>query len=470
MVRRFGNKSKQRLRELFSPVMDSNWILDKDIEKYTQDWQDQYGGVGSVVLLPRTTQQVSKIMEICTRERIAVVPQSGNTSLVAGATPVHDEVVLSVSKMDKILGFDENSGVLSVESGCILQNAISYLEPKGFCMPYDLGARGSCLIGGNLSTNAAGIHFVKYGSLRNYVLGLEVVLANGKVLDMLGELRKDNTGMDLKQAFIGSEGTLGIITQAKILCPKKDKHTKLVFIKCRGFHSILGMHRKAREILGKNLSAIEYLDWYTYYICNSVQKNLRFPYDPKSCPKDTFFLLVETSGASEEELEAQILGFCEQVEDLAEDVLLPKNMSDERNFWEIRERVAESCNKMGHILKYDFSISISLNEEFLEGVRKIFGEKAEMVTGYGHIGDGNIHMNVLVNSKYNYQEVAKAVDPQIMELLIRNRGSISAEHGIGTIKAEFLEKQKSSDVYKVMRDLKTYFDPLNILNPGKVFR
>ena len=206
-------------------------MLEGDIEKYTTDWQGQKKAKGSVVLFPKSSEEVAKILDFCNKNELPVVMQGGNTSLVAGATPDNEEIVMSSEKMKSFIEFDENLEVLSCDAGYTLQEIQEYLTEFGYITPYDLGARGSCVIGGNLATMAGGINFVKYGNLRSYVLGLEVVTGEGKTLNMRSKIRKDNTGTDLKQLFVGSEGTLGVITKVDLLVKREDKENKTLFIK-----------------------------------------------------------------------------------------------------------------------------------------------------------------------------------------------------------------------------------------------
>ena len=460
--------TKEIVDSLKSALGDRS-VLEKDLEKYTRDWQNQYGGPGSLVVLPSTAEQVSAVMRICDSNGIKVVPQSGNTSLVAGATPIHDEVVLSVEKMRNIIHFDETSGVITCQAGVILEQLQNFLAEKGYATPYDLGARGSCMVGGNISTMACGIHFVQYGSMRNYILGLEVVLPNGTILDMDSSIRKDNTGPDLKQLFIGSEGVLGIITKASMLCPKKPLASSLVFARITGYQNVLHLYREAKAYFGSNLGAIEYLDLESYTIVQEVQTTLKCPFDAKLMPPRTYFMLIEVTGANEETIMGQVEQFCEAVEPNTQDIILPNNKTAERQIWEVRERVAESCTKYGDVLKYDFSLNISLFEAFLDAIRDKLRDKASKVSGYAHIGDGNLHLNIVVDPKYDWHKVQAEIEPFLIDYVISHRGSISAEHGIGYCKTQYLSLQKPKPVYDTMLALKRLFDPNNTLNPGKVF-
>lgn len=257
-------------RNLLSPsqlVQD-----DTTLSGYNVDWIKKYRGASKLALRPRTTDEVSTILKYCNERRLAVCPQGGNTGLVGGSVPVHDEIVLSLSLMNRVIEvfpstmmifhvqFDRVSGVVVVEAGVVLEELDNYLAKEGFMIPLDLGAKGTCQIGGNISTNAGGIRLLRYGSLRGTVLGLEAVLANGTVLDSLTSLRKDNTGYDLKQLFIGGEGTLGVVTKISLLCPPKPNHVNVALLTVSSFEDAMELLRCAKSALGEVLSAFEFLD------------------------------------------------------------------------------------------------------------------------------------------------------------------------------------------------------------------
>lgn len=223
----------------------------QDITLYNQDWMKKYKGSSPLVLFPTSTKQVSQILSYCNLQNIAIVPQSGNTGLVGGSVAVHDEVVLSTTKMSSIRGFDENSGAVSCDSGIILQNLDNWLTERGFCAPLDLGAKGSCTIGGNVSTNAGGLRVLRYGSLHGSVLGLEVVLADGTILDNMSTLRKDNTGIDLKHLFIGSEGTLGVVTGVVLQAVRKNSSVNTAMLAVSSYEAVLSVFSAAKTELNE---------------------------------------------------------------------------------------------------------------------------------------------------------------------------------------------------------------------------
>ncbi|XP_010086273.1 PREDICTED: D-2-hydroxyglutarate dehydrogenase, mitochondrial-like, partial [Pterocles gutturalis] len=256
----------------FSPVSDSDVAFfehimpgrvitnPEELKPFNVDWLKSVRGCSKLMLKPQTAAEVSQVLRYCYERNLAVNPQGGNTGLVGGSVPVFDEIILSTALMNRIISFDKVSGILVCQAGCILEDLNEYLEEQGFIMPLDLGAKGSCHIGGNVATNAGGLRLLRYGSLRGTVLGLEVVLADGSALDCLASLRKDNTGYDLKQLFIGSEGTLGVITAVSILCPQKPKAVNLAFLGCQSFSKVLETFTACRAMLGEILSAYEFMD------------------------------------------------------------------------------------------------------------------------------------------------------------------------------------------------------------------
>ncbi|XP_043814438.1 D-2-hydroxyglutarate dehydrogenase, mitochondrial isoform X3 [Manihot esculenta] len=374
---------------------EKNVVQDEDrLEFVNADWMHKYKGSSRLLLLPTTTDEVSQILKYCNSRHLAVVPQGGNTGLVGGSVPVFDEVIVSMSSMNNVIDFDEVSGILVCEAGCILENLISFLDNQGFIMPLDLGAKGSCQIGGNVSTNAGGLRLIRYGSLHGTVLGLEAVLANGNVLDMLGTLRKDNTGYDLKHLFIGSEGSLGIVTKVSILTPPKLSSVNIAFLACKDYLSCQRLLLEAKRKLGEILSAFEFLD-----------------------------------------SEAMDLG------------------------------IPEALMRAGPVYKYDLSLPVENMYNLVEDMRVRLAEKAKVV-GYGHLGDGNLHLNISA-PQYDDMILAK-IEPYVYEWTSKHRGSISAEHGLGLMKANKIFYSKSHETVQVMASIKKLLDPNGILNPYKV--
>uniref|UniRef100_A0A8C6D200 D-2-hydroxyglutarate dehydrogenase, mitochondrial n=1 Tax=Moschus moschiferus TaxID=68415 RepID=A0A8C6D200_MOSMO len=433
----------------------------EELEAPNVDWLRTVRGSSKVLLRPRTTQEVAHILRYCHERNLAVNPQGGNTGMVGGSTPVFDEIILSTALMNQVLSFHDVSGVLVCQAGCILEALSQYVEERGFVMPLDLGAKGSCHIGGNVATNAGGLRFLRYGSLRGTVLGLEVVLADGTVLNCLTSLRKDNTGYDLKQLFIGSEGTLGVITAVSILCPPKPSAVNVAFLGCPGFAEVLQTFRTCRAMLGEILSAFEFMD-------AECMKLVRFHLG-LSCPvqESPFYVLVETAGSGPQH-DAEKLGhFLEQVLDsgLVTDGTLGSNERRIRMLWALRERITEALSHDGYVYKYDLSLPLDRLYDLVDDLRVRLGPSAKRVVGYGHLGDGNLHLNVTAETFC--ASLLGALEPYVYEWTAGQWGSVSAEHGLGFKKKDVLGYSKPPEALQLMRQVKALLDPKGILNPYK---
>ncbi|XP_027360564.1 D-2-hydroxyglutarate dehydrogenase, mitochondrial isoform X2 [Abrus precatorius] len=425
------------------------------------DWMHKYKGSSKLLLQPHTTDQVSQILKYCNSRCLAVVPQGGNTGLVGGSVPVFDEVIVSLSSMNKIISFDKVSGILVCEAGCILENIMSFLDNEGFIMPLDLGAKGSCQIGGNVSTNAGGLRLVRYGSLHGNVLGVEAVMADGTVLDMLKSLRKDNTGYDLKHLFIGS---LGIVTKISILTPPKLSSVNVAFLACKDYSSCQKLLQEAKRKLGEILSAFEFLD---HQSMNLVLNHLEGARNPLPASLHNFYVLIETTGSDEssdkQKLEAFLLGSMEN--ELISDGVLAQDINQASSFWLLREGISEALMRAGAVYKYDLSIPIEHMYSLVEEMRSRLGNTANVI-GYGHLGDGNLHLNV--STPHYDDKILSQIEPFVYEWTSKHRGSISAEHGVGLMKANEIFYSKSRESVQVMASIKNLLDPNHILNPYKV--
>ncbi|CAH2076470.1 unnamed protein product [Thlaspi arvense] len=434
---------------------DKNVIEDEErLETANTDWMHKYKGSSKLMLLPKNTEEVSQILKYCDSRSLAVVPQGGNTGLVGGSVPVFDEVIINLSLMNKVLAFDEVSGILVCEAGCILENLATFLDTKGFIMPLDLGAKGSCHIGGNVSTNAGGLRLIRYGSLHGTVLGVEAVTANGNVLDMLGTLRKDNTG---------SEGSLGIVTKVSILTPPKLSSVNVAFIACNDYLSCQKILVEAKKNLGEILSAFEFLDNSSMDLVLNHLDGVRNPISSS----DNFYILIETTGSDEthdrEKLEAFLLKSLEK--GLVSDGVIAQDINQASSFWRLREGITEALQKTGAFYKYDLSLPVEEIYNLVNDLRERLGDLAN-VMGYGHLGDGNLHLNISI-AEYN-EKVLGLIEPFVYEWTSKHRGSISAEHGLGVMKAEEIFYSKSPETVALMASIKKLLDPKGILNPYKV--
>eukprot|EP01084_Bolivina_argentea_P004248 8080_1 len=429
----------------------------QDLSSYNTDWLNKYVGQSQLVLKPKTTQEVSAILSYCNQRNLPIHTQAGNTSLVGGGVPVFDEIILNTSRMNSILSFDQISGILTVEAGAILQETDNYLRlisdtvypaiPKDIkhkiphIFPLDLGAKGTCQIGGNISTNAGGLRLVRYGSLHGSVLGLEVVTADGTVLDLLSECRKDNTGYDLKQLFIGSEGQLGVITKAVVLCPKWCPSTNLLFASVNSFEDVLKINEMARTDLNEILSAIEFLD--DCSISQPLQylkhANVKYPLAERS----NFYVLIETQGSNFDHDRDKLDLFIEKLmeSNLIDDGVIAEDMTQFEAIWKLREGVNPGMTEAGKkCYKYDVSLPLKHLYDSVNECKARLADRGLEIMGYGHLGDGNIHINIAV-SEYT-DELEQAIEPWIFEYVSSLKGSISAEHGIGIMKPQFLHFAK----------------------------
>ncbi|KAL3701373.1 hypothetical protein R1sor_019395 [Riccia sorocarpa] len=435
-----------------------------DLEWANTDWMHKYHGHSQLLLRPQTTQQVSEILQYCHAGRLAVTPQGGNTGLVGGSVPVFDEVILNLGGMNKILSFDEASGTLVCEAGCILESLDNYLKSRGHIMPLDLGAKGSCQIGGNVSTNAGGLRLLRYGSLHGNVLGLEVVLADGTILDLLGTLRKDNTGYDLKQIFIGAEGTLGVVTKVSILTPPKLASVNVAFLACEDYVSCQKTFTEAKQQLGEILSAFEFLDRHSLELVLKHHDGTR---DPLPDSKESFYLVVETTGSNESHDKEKLEEFLQSAmeKELIKDGAVAQDITQADSFWKVREGIAEATIKAGAVYKYDLSLPLKDLYNLVEDMRERLSDSATVI-GYGHMGDGNLHLNIIA-PKYDDKLVAQ-IEPYVYEQTAAVKGSVSAEHGLGFMKPKAIYYSKPPAAVQVMKGFKDLMDPHGILNPYKV--
>ncbi|KAI8477357.1 MAG: hypothetical protein J3K34DRAFT_453004 [Monoraphidium minutum] len=479
-------------------------ITDPDaLEPYNSDWMRKYSGRSRLALRPATTDQVSRILARCDARRLAVVPQGGNTGLVGGSVPVFDEVVISLGAMNKIISFDEASGVLVAQAGCVLQALDEYVGERGFIMPLDLGAKGSCQIGGNVSTNAGGLRLLRYGSLHGSVLGVEAVTAGGRVLDLLGVLRKDNTGYDLKQLFIGAEGTLGIVTAVSIQCAPRPASVQLAFLSCPSFTAVTATLALARRRLGEVLSAVEFLDTASMDLVCAHLPGAANPLQPaggggggeagggSESPAAAgggdgsgggsggsggapFYMLIETHGSCAAHDEAKLEGFLEEAAGggLVTDGALGASGAQAAAMWRVREGVSEALTRRGPVFKYDLSIPLPHMYDLVEEMRRRTEDLPGVeVVGYGHVGDGNLHLNISAPKGAPPAAAAALlgrVEPFVYEWTAARGGSISAEHGLGLMKAECIGYSKPAAAVELMGAVKRLLDPNGILNPYKV--
>ncbi len=442
------------LREI---VGEANVLTDsRDTAPYFTDWRRLYSAQALCVVRPASTAEVARVVALCARERVAVVPQGGNTGLVGGSVPTGlvRELVLSLSRMDRILGIDPLNDTVSVEAGCVLANVQRAADEAGRLFPLSLAAEGSCQIGGNLSTNAGGVNVLRYGSARDQVLGLEVVLPDGRVWNGMRALRKDNTGYDLKQLFLGAEGTLGVITGAVLRLYPKPSATATAWIAAASPHAAVELLGELRARLGDRISAFELV---SRNCLEAVLKHVPGSRDPLGEPHP-WYVLAEFGDSS--------AGLRERVEEAlgSREAAIAQSVEQGRALWRIRESIPEA--QFSNV-KHDISVPVSKIAEFVAragaALAKAFGTIE--VYCFGHVGDGNLHYNVGDQALLARREAVNAV---VYEAVADLGGSISAEHGLGQLKREAIRTQKDPIELELMRALKKALDPAGLMNPGKV--
>lgn len=442
----------------------------EDIEAYNSDWMRKFRGHTKLVLKPSSTEEISKILKYCNQNMLAVVPQGGNTGLVGGSVPVFDEIVINLQKMNQIHSFDEVSGILVADAGVILENADNFLAEKNHIFPLDLGAKGSCQIGGNVATNAGGLRLLRYGSFHGNVLGIEAVLPDGSVMDDLSKLRKNNTGYDLKQLFIGGEGTIGIITKISIMCPRRSPAVNVAYFGLESYEHVQKAFREAKGQLSEILSAFELMDGRTQKLVNRVTG--------KSMPLEgehPFYCLIETSGSNSDHDGEKLEKFLEHVmeTEVVQDGILAQDQTQIQELWSWREGITECLGHDGGVYKYDLSIPIHELYDLVNETRDRLTEAGLVgndeshpvvdVVGYGHMGDGNLHLNIPVR-RFD-KAVEKKLEPWVYEWVQKRNGSISAEHGLGVTKKPYVGYSKSETMIKMMKQIKDLYDPVSRMYP-----
>jgi len=458
----------EKLQDIVGP---RGWTTDPaELEPHLTEWRGNYRGRTLVMVKPRTTDEVVGIVKACAAAGAGLVPQGGNTGMCGGAVPDSsgDQVILSLGRMDRVRNVDAENFSIEVEAGCILANAQEAAESAGLHLPLSLGAEGTCQVGGNIATNAGGINVGRYGTARALVLGLEVVLADGTVLDSLRSLRKDTAGYDLKQLFIGSEGTLGIITAATLrLYPDPGElSTAMLGIDRAG--SAVDVLGRLKVALDNRIEAFELVSQRVFGLVTEHIPNARLPFDVEY---PWYVLLEVASGDTPERLENALMAELDEGRVL--DAVVAKNEQEAAELWRLRHSIAEAERQDGKALKHDISVPLSRMQEFLARGDELLADlrpDARLVA-FGHVGDGNLHYNVALPRTLRDEEWAAEGDRisrAIYDLVDELGGSFSAEHGVGQAKRGWLREYRGGAELKLMQQLKKTLDPANILNPGKV--
>lgn len=464
------------LLERFSAIVGKANALGRgdDLTRYTQENRHIFSGKTELVLRPGTSEEVAAIVRLANETRTAIVPQGGNTGHSAGAQPDEsgEQVIVSLERMNRIREVDPEANTMTVEAGVILEVIQNEAERHDRLFPLALASQGSCQIGGNLSTNAGGVAVLSHGNARDLVLGLEVVTASGEIWSGLRKLKKDNTGYDLRDLFIGAEGTLGIITAAVLKLLPRPRGRVAAYAGMASPEAALSLLKHAQAFAGRTLTAFEFMPRFGLQATLAGFETLR---DPLANPHEWYVLLEISSNRSEEDartiMEEILSGAIEHGE--VADAVIAQSESQRQAFWAIREWMPATQKQLGGSIKNDISVPVHRVPEFLgraaPAVHAI--DPGARIFAFGHLGDGNIHYNVSQPegaAEDWYLTMREPINAAINALVIAMEGSISAEHGIGKLKRDLLISTKQPVELEMMRAIKRALDPNSIMNPGKV--
>jgi FAD/FMN-containing dehydrogenase len=459
-------------------IVGERYVLTQphDVAPFLTDHRGRYHGAAIAVLRPGSTDEVSRVVKTCSDAGIAIVPQGGNTGLCGAATPLarQPSVVLRLDRLNRIRALSAAEETITVEAGCVLADIQSAAASQQLLFPLSLGAEGSCQIGGNISTNAGGIAVLRYGNTRQLVLGLEVVLADGTVIDGLRRLRKDNAGYDLKQMFIGAEGTLGVVTAAALKLFPAIRTRAVALMQLASVDDAMAMFTRARSVFGERISSFEiigssYMDFVLRYVQGTVMPFAR---------KSPWYLLIEAGDSSDvsdigQSMESLLAAAFEA--GLISDATIASSLAQEEAIWKLRHGVTGEFKLAGKTMSHDTSVPLACQPAFTAeveaGVLAAYPDANVMMVG--HIGDGNIHVVVLFPherfaDEQAFEEAADAIDVIVDDIAMGLGGSITAEHGVGVSYRKRLARTKSAPELALMKQVKRMLDPAGLMNPGKI--
>lgn len=453
-------------------VGNKNVITDKnDMQKYLKEWRGVYTGVAGAIVKPKSTKEVSNILKFAYRKNISCIPQGGNTGLVGGQIPFNkDHIVISLERLNKIREINPTDQSVTVEAGLILSDLQKKCDENNLIFPLSLASEGSCSLGGNIASNAGGVAVLYYGNTRELVMGLEVVLSDGSIINNLKTLIKDNTGYSIKDLFVGSEGTLGVITAATLKVFPKPKNIYTALLSVNSPKQSIEILNYIRNNLSIPLTAFELMNNFSIELVNKHMDKASIPIEKFKWLILVEFSSIEVSKNEKDKIENLLNEILHQ--NLAKDIFISQSLKQAKDMWYIRESISEAQKKEGGSIKNDISIPIKDISKFINNAEKI---SKEVIPGsrsviFGHIGDGNIHFNIsqpIKSNKDKFLKKDKKLRKKINDLTIELNGSISAEHGIGLTKKADLKKYMKKDV-ELFKLIKKSLDPKNIMNPGKI--
>jgi len=452
-------------------ILGQESVLSDESSKqfYGRDWLRDFTPAPSCVVLPQSSGEVQQVLELCNKRRVSLVPSGGRTGLSGGATAMTGEVVLSLERMRKIFEVNRVDRTLSCQAGVVLEKIQGVAAEHGLYFPVDFSSRGSSQIGGNIATNAGGIRVIRYGNIRDWIVGLKVVTGAGDLLELNGSLFKNNTGYDLRNLLIGSEGTLGIITEATVRLTTPPRDITRVLCGLASNSEVLPLLSFCRDRL-RDLSAFEFMER------RALQEVLhhRGLRDPLSQQYASYILVeVELNHPDAAELVVNVFGEAYE-KGLIHDVVLSESLAQAQELMNLRDLISETLSSHYTLHKNDLSVPVASIPAFLHELHTTINEAypALRVVVFGHVGDGNLHVNVLKTdtiSDSDFWRDCHEADHKMFRLVQKYRGSVSAEHGVGLLKKDFLAYSRSETEIDIMRGIKRVFDPNGILNPGKIF-
>jgi FAD/FMN-containing dehydrogenase len=444
-----------------------------ELVEYGKDWTKNIPPDALAVCFPRTGEEVARVLKLCSELEVPVVPSGGRTGLAGGAVAAKKELVLSLQRMNRMETVDEAARTVRVQAGAVTEAVHHHCKPHGLTWPVDFASKGSSHVGGNIATNAGGVNVIRYGLTRQWVLGLQVALPSGELLELNGALEKNNTGIDLRQLFIGSEGTLGVVTEATLKLAPIPKEEDVFLFAVPNLEGVLELFRMARAPIpgvGSSIT-LQAFEFFTDRCLARVTQHLRLR--PPFAAESSHYVLVEIERPADATITESwletVLG-----SGVVTDGTMAQSPREAEEFWKLREGISESLSSTGLPHKNDVALPIASLAEFCGDLDAFFSRHYAdwEICLFGHIGDGNLHINVMKPEALPVPEFrarTKAVDRDLFELVRKHRGSISAEHGIGLLKKEFLSFTRSPAEIDLFRAMKRIFDPKGILNPGKVW-
>lgn len=466
----------QTVRNQLADIVGAKAVISDlaEMAPYLHEERGLYHGKAALVLRPGSTDEVARIVAACAAAGVAIIPQGGNTGLCGGAAAHDDasEIIVNLGRMNKVRAIDPINFTITVDAGCVLADIQRIAAEQDCLFPLSLAAEGSCQIGGNLATNAGGINVLRYGNTRDLVLGLEVVLPDGRIWNGLRALGKDNTGYALRHLFVGAEGTLGIITGAVLKLYPRPKETATALCALRDLESVTQLLSRARALSGDSVTAFELIPRIGLEMC---VKHIAGVTDPLSEKHDWYVLIEFSSSRPDSGLRGTFEKLLETAfeDGIVTDAVVAESLEQAKSLWRIRESLPEAQKYEGGSIKHDVSVPVSLVPQFI-------GEAMTAVTAqftgcrpvpFGHVGDGNVHFNVsqpIGMDKIAYIDQWEAMNRVVHDMVVGMNGSISAEHGIGMLKVDEMKHYKDPVELDLMRRLKHALDPANLMNPGKV--